>query len=392
MYDDTKKKETTKVSVYKFPTKDDEKRAWVNALPNMVKVEDVTENVVICEKHWPEGFETTTKKGHTRPKYPPSVFSVPASCAPQTSNAPRDIKSRKVDSESRSEAQKKEERERDKIKNWKSLVNFCKKLPLLFTQNQDSIQLIRLEETQPEVLFSISISNDFKVCCYKKGVKVPMREILTAFSAKLEFYSEINEMITKLTEYTIDINSYLSKFSNELKELTNFDIEGSKGKRIDFLADQLHLNTYELQGIRYSSDTITQALNLFLRSRNSYNSLRETLLLPHPDTLKSLFGKLGSPGSIKECSNVVSGVFSNLTDMQKHCKIIFDEIHIKPGVQYQGGHILGFSEDQPEKPARTILAIMIGPLMGGPPFVARLIPIYSLKQDFLYEQSMQMIS
>ena len=90
IYDDTKKKKTSKVSVYKFPTKDDEKRAWVNALPNMLKVEDVTENIVICEKHWREGFETTTKKGHTRPKYPPNVFSVPASCAPQTSNAPRD--------------------------------------------------------------------------------------------------------------------------------------------------------------------------------------------------------------------------------------------------------------------------------------------------------------
>ena len=65
-----------------------------------------------------------------------------------------------------------------------------------------------------------------------------MRDILTAFSAKLEFYSEINEMITKLTEYPIDINSYLSKFSSELKRLTsNFDIEGSKEKRIDFLAE-----------------------------------------------------------------------------------------------------------------------------------------------------------
>ena len=95
----------------------------------------------------------------------------------------------------------------------------------------------------------ISISSDFKVCCYKKVVKDPMREILTASSAKLEFYPEINEMSTKLTEYTIAINSYLSKFSNELKELTpNFDIQDSKGKRIDFLADQLHLNTYELQG------------------------------------------------------------------------------------------------------------------------------------------------
>ena len=79
-----------------------------------------------------------------------------------------------------------------------------------------------------------------------------MRDILTAFSAQLEFYSEINEMITKRTENTIDI---------------------SKEKRINFFAYQVHLNAFELQGRRYSSDTITQTLNLFLRSTNGNNSL-----------------------------------------------------------------------------------------------------------------------
>ena len=52
-----------------------------------------------------------------------------------------------------------------------------------------------------------------------------------------------------------------------------------------------------------------------------------------------------------------------------------------------GGQILGFSEAQPEKPGRTNLTIMIAPLIGGPLFVLRLIPIHCLTGNFLYEQS-----
>ena len=72
--------------------------------------------------------------------------------------------------------------------------------------------------------------------------------------------------------------------------------------------------------------------------------------------------------------------------MERCSKILVDEIHIKPGVQYQGGHLIGFSADQPDMPAKTILGLMIAPLMGKHAFIARLIPVFSLTADLLYEQ------
>ena len=72
--------------------------------------------------------------------------------------------------------------------------------------------------------------------------------------------------------------------------------------------------------------------------------------------------------------------------MEKHCKVLADEIHIKPGAQYEGGHIIGYAENEPEKIANTVLALMVAPLMGKPAFVARLIPVHTLTSDFLYEQ------
>ena len=111
----------------------------------------------------------------------------------------------------------------------------------------------------------------------------------------------------------------------------------------------------------------------------------------HPNTIKSYFGSLGTPGEIADCENTMKQVFSKLTDKERYCKVLVDEIHIKPAVRYQGNHVVGFSCDEPTKPARTVVAIMIAPSMGKPAFVCRLIPVYSLKANFLFEQTLKII-
>ena len=93
------------------------------------------------------------------------------------------------------------------------------------------------------------------------------------------------------------------------------------------------------------------AISLYLRSRNCYNALREYLSLPHPNTIRNYFGTIDSPRALSDCENTIKSVFSSLNDKQKYCKIIFDEIHVKPAVRYQGKHIIRYSHD-PSKPAR----------------------------------------
>ena len=107
------------------------------------------------------------------------------------------------------------------------------------------------------------------------------------------------------------------------------------------------------------------------------------LVLPNKNTIKGYFGKLGDAGSMSECSSVVKNVFQTHNGTRKHCKILVNEIHIKPSVQLQSGHLIGFLDDESEKLAKTVLAVMISPLMGKPSFVVRLIPVYSLKHEFL---------
>ena len=142
-----------------------------------------------------------------------------------------------------------------------------------------------------------------------------------------------------------DLNSELISCSNFLSDVNDIidEVAAGKSRKIKFLCEQMKLNTFEKHGERYANHTTREAINLYQRSRNAYNAARDLLVLPHGKTIKKYFGKLGSPDSLTECPSVVEKVFEKLVGMERCSKIIVDEIHIKPGVHYQGGHLIGFS-------------------------------------------------
>ena len=80
--------EENKERMFRFPNKDEEKEAWRKAI---LRTNLPTSNTtVVCERHWPPGYETTTAHGKVRPKYPPSVFDgLLASIWPSTPAKPR---------------------------------------------------------------------------------------------------------------------------------------------------------------------------------------------------------------------------------------------------------------------------------------------------------------
>ena len=61
-------------------------------------------------------------------------------------------------------------------------------------------------------------------------------------------------------------------------------------------------------------------------------------------------------------------------------------MYIKPSLQFRGGHVFGHAEDDNSQCARTILALMVKTLLGGPTFIARLIPIFKLNSSYLKQQ------
>ena len=65
------------VPTFKFPNDDPEKlRKWIHAVPYLTEEQynAYKDPPVLCEKHWPTGFETTkSRNGKIRPLHPPSV-------------------------------------------------------------------------------------------------------------------------------------------------------------------------------------------------------------------------------------------------------------------------------------------------------------------------------
>ena len=109
-------------------------------------------------------------------------------------------------------------------------------------------------------------------------------------------------------------------------------------------------------------------------------------------SIHKLFGNISTAGSVNECREVVSNTLGNFKEKQKWCKLLIDEVHIKPAIRYRGSHLIGSAIDDPSKAARTALTIMICPLMGAPVFVARILPIYSINHKLLYDAISKIIS
>jgi hypothetical protein len=178
-----------------------------------------------------------------------------------------------------------------------------------------------------------------------------------------------------------------------VKQLRLIHLEAAnRDERVPFLLRQLELGTNEGTGRRYTGEDILTAARIYFGGRGCYRVLQGILNLPHPSTLKRHMGGLGTVGTDEDCKILITAQFRELMGSQLLCIILFDEVHILPSHRLRGGHTIGLAEDNPGKLARTVLAFLIKPLMGGQPFVARLVPIYSLQPAFVFQQLCRLIT
>ena len=122
-------------------------------------------------------------------------------------------------------------------------------------------------------------------------------ELVGGFSGKLELFSQLTHVIDEVKTLTVDVNSELKSCKKDLNDfILDSEIEGKQKTQLEFLYEQLNMHCYKIEGRRYNIDTIHKACELYIKSRNSYRYLRETLILPHQETIKSYLGKIGTPG------------------------------------------------------------------------------------------------
>ena len=110
--------------------------------------------------------------------------------------------------------------EKDTIKDWIDLKNYCANIPdISFHATDDGIDLIKLEGFPPQVNFSICIK-EMKVSAFKKHMQVPLRDIIRSFTAELKLFSEVKAIIEKLLSFEIPAASFLEKISADIANLS----------------------------------------------------------------------------------------------------------------------------------------------------------------------------
>lgn len=391
-----------KVTVYQFPKDSQEKDRWIASLPNVI--DKVTPHIGVCVKHWPSTASYVKVKRYSRPSEPPSIFP---GCAPSLQRQTVSTTSRSVDQRfvtSAARTQQPDEIEefekQDKLPSWEE---FCFLLPSksFISDNRLTIvpevsdttscrlRLLRLSEN--EINYSIAVNSDYGVIAMRSNTRIDIRDLL-GFRWKLERWSQLEAIITRTRLHELSYTAEISCVVDSLRQkLDSCDIDDDKRLRISFLLEQFELLETSKNSRRYSSETMKSATSLFLRSRNAYSCLRNLLCLPHADTIRKQFGGLGRIGTEVEATDTINVIMSKFSGLQKNCCIMFDEIYIKPSLRFRGCHVVGEAEDVPGKAARTVLAIMLKPILTSECFVVRLVPVFSLTTEFLYDQLCRII-
>ena len=137
----------------------------------------------------------------------------------------------------------------------------------------------------------------------------------------------------------------------------------------------------------YHPEIMVRAFEYFATSRALYNRLKDDYKLPEPRTLTRITSRVSKITD----KNYVKQVFNALDEEKRHCILLFDEVYVKKMMSYHGGSVFGKAANNPNLLANAVLGLLLDCLLGGPSFLAKMIPVTKLTSNFLNEQTEMMM-
>ena len=357
----------SKQTVFRLPADREERQRWINAIPrdNIPDGKDT----VICERHFAPGYATVVVNGRKRPKYEPTVFSCVKPRLVPTCQPPR-RKTTKASSDARNVLPDEMEMflKQEQIPTFECLtskmegneINF--QVPVVKYSINDTmiIQSTTFESNSSITTFLLKIKNDLSYEGFHCGVACIISTLSRNRIRKLDTTSRVQEAIR-----------YLSSLS--------------KSNKKDVFLQEIDCMGWSLTHIgkkKYSAEIIARAFEYFATSRSLYQRLRDDYELPSVTTLTRLTSKVSAMND----REFLGEIFSNIEDRQKHCVLLIDEVYVKPSLLFHGGTVFGKAVNKPDHLANTVLSFMIVSLFGGPKFLYKMLPVYKLDSDFLFDQ------
>nr|XP_047136892.1 uncharacterized protein LOC124813634 [Hydra vulgaris] len=140
---------------------------------------------------------------------------------------------------------------------------------------------------------------------------------------------------------------------------------------------------------KYNPEIIIRAFEYYSLPRSLYDRLRQDYQLPSISLLQKITSKINSSfDDFKYVSEIFKKAKNNYG---KKCILLIDEVFVKPSVTYCSGSLLGKAVNKPDSLASTVLSFMMVSICGGPKYLCRMLPVFELNADFLFEQANHLI-
>ena len=351
-----------KVSVFRFPNNEDEKQAWISAIPNAELT--VSKDTVVCDLHWPSGFEKVSKNGKPRPKDPPSVWpNVPLSQIPTPAPTPRTTKRSSCFERNTDEDQ---------------LAAFLMSDNVTFCELKD--KLLASERDLPVSVIAYMDSDVLNVQSKILLNGVPLFNVRISKDQSFEnFHLGVRCTVSSLSKNKITTLKTWSGLEENIRFLNCLELDNKK----EIIQQQLQaMGTQRVGQPLYAPEIVIRAFQYFATSRSLYQRLRQDFQLPSVQTLTRITSKVAKLDE----TTFSTAVFKSVEGSQRLCVLLQDEVYVKKMMLYHGGQIFGRSVDNPQCLARTVLGIMVSCMFGGPNFLSKILPVSRLNSTFLHEQ------
>ena len=213
--------------VVSFPTDDDERKRWIEAMPNDPGSLTDRKEIFVCASHFE--CKWVTVRGGKRPIGPPTYFKgVAKSCLKQTLTYPRPTK--KASSEVREKLQEEYLDKLDRIDNFLSFTNEaaarytsfsvrskCRELTMFMLDElgRKVVQFIYFKEIESLFGFLHLVEAE------KDGFAIPKRYFSLQKNNLLHRWSQVDEILSTVENYQVSNSDHLAKVMYELKQMTS---------------------------------------------------------------------------------------------------------------------------------------------------------------------------
>ncbi|GFO25577.1 hypothetical protein PoB_005208200 [Plakobranchus ocellatus] len=283
-YASQKNLQVEKIPLYKFPKDLEQRRKWVQNIPNKITVEEITENHAVCALHFRNDVPLKKVGRYWAPLEPPLADKNDAPKSQHSTPAPKDRTTKRSHAETRRTANIQPSEyeifmENDKFKistfhlELEDRIN--EQCMIAHSSEEEYFALISVTRSGPLHKFAIYFTlhacdgNKFKEINYE-AYAGPKRVRHSLFQNAVTTWSKFDELLRFVRDPSMN------------------GVEAADSTKIDFIQRQVQLlNTPKNQKI-YNKNDLYQAFSWYTVSTSLYNRLRSCIQLPAKSTLQNI--------------------------------------------------------------------------------------------------------